>query len=513
MNKFLTVCVAALLATPFLLSAQSVDVSLSKKFSLENLDVCHINGPTYRVGDFFYSVDLDWNTQLAYTAKLDKIRYAIILHRYDQQMNEVKRSDFQTKGKDFGPFAPKIVLFQGRLLLFYYTVRDQSIELSMAIVDPATLEETSHKDLYNIVERNVGIFKVDRAIDHNKLILAPSPDSSRLLVVQSGNTDEIFTCAVNGKLDVERPLTSRVRRDAEDIIFYDGAIDNDGNRYVSYSYEIDKAATSGVFFEKEGVKDTWLDVRQGQNMESVDKPHFLFSGDGSSLYLYATTLTDGVASGYLLTRIETGQQKMATASFFRFPMEVSSWMHKVGFGKTGAGIKNDFYSQATLLKDGSVVISGYPLHTNWNQGFKVMIFATFAGPIINAFVKNATANFGVVYRIQANSQAAGFVTIPVDDGLGLLYNDGEKNILSAEATGNKKTYKPGDLVLAEAVLGSDGKLISKSKIAVKDAGGDLLLSLAQRVPGMGYLVPVGGETYNMNRYYLLTKQWADVDVR
>jgi hypothetical protein len=511
MNKFLTICLAALLAAPSLLSAQSVDVSLSKKFSLAGLDVCHINGPTYRIGDFFYSVDLDWNTQLIYTAKLDKIRCAIILHRYDQQMQEVNSSSFQSKGKDFGPFPPKVVLFHGQLLLFYYRVQDQSIELSMAVIDPVTLEETTHKDLYNIAERNVWTLKIENAIEHNKLMLAFSPDSSHLLVAQGGNTNELFTCTINRKLEVERPLTSRFRQGMEDMAFFDGFIGNDGNRYISYVYKIDKEARSGVLFQKEGMKDTYLDIKQGQDFESVDKPRFMLSQDGADLYLYATSFLDEVGCGYMLAKIDADRQKVDQVSYFRFPAEVNSWLHKEGF-RQSTGDKNDFYSIATSLKDGSLVISGYPLHTTYNPILKGYKFIPYAGPIINAFVRGGTANFRVIYRIQERSEASGIVAVPMDDKLDLLYNDGEKNILSTEPTGNRKTYPLRELVLAEAVMGSDGKLISKSKIAVKDADGHFFLSLAQRLSDMSFLVPVGEESNAKIHYNPLTKQWANVDV-
>jgi hypothetical protein len=512
MKKFLTISLSALFAAPFLLSAQSVDISMSKKISLKDLDVCHINGPTYKIGDFFYSLEIDWKVQLAYTAKLDKMRYAIILHRYDQQMQEVKSLNFQNKGKEFGPFAPKAVLFHGQLLLFYYTVPDQSIELSMAVIDPVTLEETTHKGLYIIAERNVGILKVNEAIDHNKLILSFSPDSSRLLVVQCGNTDEIFTCAVDSKLEVERPLTSRVRQGVEDIAFFDGITDNDGNRCVSYVYKVDKVAKSGVLFQKAGVKDTYLDVKQGQNIESVDKPRFVLSDDGPSLYLYATTFLDEVGCGYALAKIDAGQQKMAPASFFRFPSEVSAWMHKEGYRRS-TGDENDFFSAATRLKDGTIVISGYPLHTTYSPELKVKTYVSYAGPIINAFVKGNSVNFAMVYRNQESSEASGFVAVPMEDKLVLLYNDGEKNILSTEPTGNRKTYSPRQLVLAEAAVGSDGKLVSKTKIENKGAEGNFLLSLAQRSSDRQFLIPVGVETKNMARFYLLTEQWANVDMR
>lgn len=514
MKRLLFVC---LYAAPFLLAAQNPTISLSKKFSLKDLDIYPINGPTYKIGDFFYSLDIDWKgMQFAYTAKLDKIKYAIILHQYDQQMKEVKRLDFQNKKKDFGPFAPKVILFQGQLLLFYYTVTDdQAINLSMGVIDPTTLREIGHKDLYKIVERNVGMFKMEHTVEHNKLILRFSQDSSHLLVAQSGNTDEIFTCAVNSKLDAERPVTSRIRQGLDDFACNDGFIDNSGNRYLSYTYAVDKMVRSGVVFQKDGVKDSFLDLKQGQKIESADKPRFVFSGDGSTLYLYVTTLLDEVASGFAVAKIDAGQQKMQQPLFFPFPMEFREWMHKEGY-RSSAGDKNDFLSSVTFLKDGTMVISGYPSHTTNSlimyRDHSLSQSIQHAGPIVNAFIKGDAAGFGIVYRKQELSNASGFVTVPMEDKLIVLYNDGEKNVLSTEPLGNRKTYSSRELVLAEAIVGPD-QLVSKTKISNKEVDGAFLLSLSQRLGDKHFLIPVGHDTYNMSRYYLLTEQWANVEVR
>jgi len=110
-------------------------------------------------------------------------------------MKSVKSAALHGKGKEFGPFNPQLIEFHDRLLLFYYKViEDKSIQLSMCVIDPATLDEKENIDLYNIVERNGWLFKAGDAILNNRLIVSKSADANRLMVGQSGNTDELFTC-------------------------------------------------------------------------------------------------------------------------------------------------------------------------------------------------------------------------------------------------------------------------------------------------------------------------------
>ena len=71
--------------------------------------------------------------------------------------------------------------------------------------------------LYTISERNVGLFKLEKAVFGNKLLFCLSPDGSKLLVSQSGNTDEMFSCVLNADLSIEKPVVSKVNANMEDF--------------------------------------------------------------------------------------------------------------------------------------------------------------------------------------------------------------------------------------------------------------------------------------------------------
>ncbi len=67
----------------------------------------------YKIGNYFYSVELASNgtnrNQFGLTATLDKIKYAIYIHQYDQEMKELKKRAFRGTQKDSGPFSPRII--------------------------------------------------------------------------------------------------------------------------------------------------------------------------------------------------------------------------------------------------------------------------------------------------------------------------------------------------------------------------------------------------------------------
>jgi len=99
------------------LHAQTVNVSFSKKFSLRDHALTEKDGGTFKVGDFFYTMETDYKgMQLAYTTKLDKIKYGINIFRFDGDMKELNKVALDGDGKTLGPFPPKghIQIGEGR---------------------------------------------------------------------------------------------------------------------------------------------------------------------------------------------------------------------------------------------------------------------------------------------------------------------------------------------------------------------------------------------------------------
>ncbi len=176
------------------------------------------DGLTFKAGEGWYSLEIDYkNMQFAYTAKLDKIKYGVNIYKYDADMKEVKKVSLKGN-RELGPFSPKMIYFQNRLVVLYYKVmEDNSIRLFMSVVDPATLEEKENKDLYSISERNVGLFKIEGALNRNKLLIITSPDTSKLLISQSGNTGELFTCSIGADMIPVKKMTTKIKQGLEEF--------------------------------------------------------------------------------------------------------------------------------------------------------------------------------------------------------------------------------------------------------------------------------------------------------
>ena len=100
-----------------------------------------------KVGDYFYSMSVDENSQMAFTAKLYKARHSIKLLKYDKDLKLVKENKLADGKKEFGPFYSELKEFNGRLHLFYYKVADGDEELKIfqTEIDQNTLNMMDQK--------------------------------------------------------------------------------------------------------------------------------------------------------------------------------------------------------------------------------------------------------------------------------------------------------------------------------------------------------------------------------
>ena len=119
---------------------------------------------------------------------------------------------------------------------------------------------------------------------------------------------------------------------------------------------------------------------------------------------------------------------------------------------------------------------------------------------------------GVVYRDQEMTAASAFIAVPYGDKLVCIYNDSEKSLGSDDLRVNGKQYRIGDMVLAYAVIGSDGTVISRKKVADKDGHLSFFTQYQQNIGDDNYLVPMCEYKMNAIRYYTEMKQWAKIKV-
>jgi len=485
------------------------------------------DGLTFKAGEGWYSMEIDYkNMQFAYTAKLDKIKYGVNIYKYDADMKEVKKVSLRGN-RELGPFSPQMLYFQNRLVVLYYKVmEDNSIKLYMSVVDPATLEEKENNDLYAISERNVGLFKIEGVLNRNRLALKISPDSSKLLISQSGNTGEMFTCIVGPDLVPMKKMTTRIREKMEEFEIQNCAIDNAGNKYFGYSYKAGPANKKGMLLQDNNGKETYLPLTPGRNSGfEADQLSFQSSRDNTRMYVYTTYgHSETEEEGVLLTTVDVNHAVLAEPQLFPFPMDLRMKLSVRDYTnkeKGGMTVKQGSYHM-TEMDNGTVVLSGSPVNLvartmmvssmNHSTARSVDSRQYFHGPVIHVFINNGICVFGVLNRNQQSTQASGFIVQPLGDKLVCIYTDTKKNMESLAPDELSKPADADNLVLGEAVFGSDGALISRKVIGDRMGNLNYFTSYSRPLSDHSYIFPLGRNRVNMVRYYTEVEQWAVVDI-
>ncbi len=503
--------------------AQTVNVTLSEKFSLRDRGMTEKDGATQRRGDFFYCMETDYKSmQFAYTAKLDKIKYGINMYKYDGNMKQVQQVALQGGDKSYGPFPPRMKQFGGKILIFYYQAMDNgAIQLLYSTVDPESLIISAGKMLYTISEKNVGLFKLEKAVFGNRLLFCLSPDGSKLLVSQSGNTNEMFACVINADLSIEKPVASLVNASMEDFAVGRVLIDGTGNRYFAFSFLEDKADKHGVFIQNAAGKEKFLSFPADADGAEPGKLGFQLSKDQQQVYVYGSSSSEHLEEGVVLATVDAIGMKLGKPLLCPFPAELKERLKKMDYTQKHRDhdIMKDVYYGSNVLDDGTLVLTGFPTDREARtpimspgQHYAAATGVAYGGPILNIFIKDANPTVSVIYRNQKLSQASVPITFPYGNKLVCIYTDSEKGITSDDAHTNDKVKDEDDLVLAVAVLNSDGTIVNKKKLADRAGGANFFTQYMQQSTPNQYLIPLGKDKVNLARYYTELEAWATLDI-
>ena len=512
---------ALLLGAPCVLHAQNVTVKLSNKFSLRDRGLTQKDGATFMWGNFFYCTETDYKgMQFAYTAKLEKVKYAVNIYKYDAEMKELQKASLPG-GFSLGPFPPSSILFNGKIVLVYYNVLEKgAIQLMYSVVDPETLGMSAGKELYVISEKNVGLFKLGQVFTNNKLHLRVSPDSSKLLVVQAGNTNEMVACIINKDMEAGKAVISKVKPNMEDFTVQDAVMDNAGNKYFTYSFTEDKTIKNGVLIQNNNGKDAFLSFKSTQDGQDPGTLFVKLSRDNTKVYVFGASVGEFLEEGVMLATVDAASLKLGKQQLFPYPQDLRERLYKNDFADKKHGnysVKKAFYVYHEMA-DGTVVLTGYPINvvTGTHMGRNNLPAGTYsfyyAGPILNIFVKDGKGRFGVVYRNQEMGHGSAPLIVPYGDKLLCIYYDSEKGLASDKPEHTDKRRDAGELVLAMAVLGNDGSLISRKKLLDRVGSSVFMTNHQQSLTGNTYLVPVGHDRVNLTRYYTEVEQWATLEV-
>lgn len=495
------------------LNAQTTNLTLSKKFSLKDPGST-LFGAAFGAGDFYYSMVVDYKgMQFAYSATLNKVKYGIDIYKYDRNMKEVKKISLSGHTKDMGPFPPRLRVFNGKICVFYYkSQEDNSTKLSMSIIDPNTLTETNNIDLYTFSEKNVGLWKMSEAINNNSLLLERNSDSTKLLVSQSGNTKEFFTCILNSDLEVEKPIVSKIKN-MEGFQLEKACMDNAENKYFSYIAKSGDLNKRGILLQNNKGEENFLAVKTGQGSLEVNSLSLKMTKDDTKVYVYADYGENKLAEGVLLATVDMSQHAIGNIQLFPYPEEVRAKLKEAGFAqKSGKSFSVFPVSyECAELEDGTLVLTGFPEYNVTNTVSNGQSITNYrAGPVIHAFIKSGKSNFGIIYRDQPRNEASYFIALPYKNKFVCLYTDFRKNIYPDES---EKIDRPRELVLTQATWSADGTLLGKKEVAARPDGGLIyFINAAKPLAKDTWVMPMGRNRVNMVRYYTEIEQWATLEV-
>lgn len=510
----------------FNLSAQTVKVSYSDLFVLKGDSWKDVQGSTFLFGGHFYCAATDYinRLHLSLTVTLAKIKYSINLLQLDKQMNETKKVTIDTPGH-LGPFEPTVVPFAGKIWVFYYQMPETSgIDLLYSVVDPETMAVEPAKKLGTIAESNSWGGKLIRDMEKNSLQISYSPDSSKLLVAQVGNTSDIMTFVFDEHGPMGKPRISHLEEGSpQHTTFIQACLSSAGDRILSFQFFIDRHFQGALLIQNSRGRDKWVSVEQTKDGFLADRLSVRQSAVSGKMYVFGASTDGKVDRGVFLTTLDPEKLRLAPAEVYPYPAELIAKVEKLNYVNRQSkevAIWRTYYSLSELT-NGTIILSGFPVISGsgtttksfgMNAGTMQSYSIDNAGPPIFMCIKDGKCAAALIPRSQEHTAASDIVIIPYQDKFVCVYNDNEKNIQMDDSKINKKIWGADQLVLAYAVFGGDGSLIERRKLGDKI---DNLLSftkLQQSLSSTRFLVPLCEYKPYELLGYLHMRRWATVSI-
>lgn len=496
--------------------AQNLSYSISPTFKIKDEASTFI-----RAGNTVIRYEINSGPmQMAYTAKLARVRYDITLHKYDAKMQEsetVKLGDDKTS---FGPFRPYLFTYMGTLHVLYYQYLDGDvIKLYLAQVSADALKISKTTELCSFNQKNVGIFNMADAIQSNKIRATASPDGTKVLVVHS-NTEQIRTFLINEDLAVVKSVDMPTP-DLKGFNLTSIMLDNNGNKYFAYDYTEDKENRRGLIIDNNNVKPKLQPYRLNQGGYDANSLSFAASQDGKQVYMYANYYQDQQNEGIFLATISPENAEVSKAELYPYPDAFKEQLLNGDFAnkRKGSITVNKIYYSFSTLSNGTITLNGVPSYSSSNttsRGYSMTNY--YAGPVVSVFISpQKKAVFTMIPRNLSASAAAGpheALYIPMNDKLMCVYADKERNLDVGITDKPYTNTLASEMILIAATYDSNGTLLSRKKIADKPGSSNYFMldenfSIGNRL----FLLPVGRQRVSMVKYYTEYEQLATLELK
>ncbi len=216
------------------------------KISYTDLAEFSVDDPKMRIPDGYLQYEkTDNKMQLAYTAKLYKVRFGIKLTKYDEQMKVVK--EMQLPGdRAYGPFDFTVKYVNGKLYVFYFQMAGENeegdINLFEAEINTSDLSLGTPVKVLAVEQSNGGIFsKAFSAAMEAELDIKTSPDKSKILVFWTPNSEtgnywfKVYNADWSVVAEKKGTITTLTDPNVKSV-----CVDNAGNVFIAYKGDVDK---------------------------------------------------------------------------------------------------------------------------------------------------------------------------------------------------------------------------------------------------------------------------------
>jgi hypothetical protein len=306
---------------------------------------------------------------------------------------------------------------------------------------------------------------------------------------------EIRNCLINSNFEIENTQLINLK---ESITLRGSVIDTFTNRYFCYGNSILVKDSMG--------KEKIITVQSPKG--SLSSSALRLSANKELVYVYSNYTGELGDDGICLSTISTRNHELKATKAYAFPPELIKQVYDLGYGTR----KKDLYSLErytnTLIElaDGTISFCGHLL------SFRVKSMGGdvgyFEGPILSVFIKPNTSELSyALIPKQFTSSGSGMIADSYRSNLVVLYVADEKSM----KTDRMLTFSNLDeTTLFAAVFSSEGKLISKNKLADEPSG--------KYHFALPYWIYVGPHKFRIpeikrKTFKEVIYKWVEIDVR
>jgi hypothetical protein len=548
MKKFLTLCLLSFYSLSSF--CQHSQLRLSDDFKIaekeyRNQTVTH---SIYHNNSFYTATNSGSGLHSVFV-KLYDAKFAVFVSKFDKNMEEIKKVELENGNKIFGPLEPELFLLNSKLCLAYFqSDNSSSFNLYLALIDENNLTLTETKKICTIQQENVGIFKMASVIEAGFVSIANSSDNTKALLVCKPSPNTIHTFVVDDNLNVVHQTT--LHTTATEFHTPSAVLTNDDVECLILE---SKEETRVICISPDG-KKTETKINAVGNL-FPDLTHAIQARDGKRIYIYSSTTEsqeDGKGSnGLLIQQLDCSTLKLSRALAYEFSPEFIETIYKNGGGSKHKKDYFMFHFTPNLIEldNGTIVIMGGPeeesssttSQMSYNMDMQMQMRTTATtrlevGPLIaffpdkngktfeyeliprkSSFVKAARSGSGAIQMVQSpgiSHSYSDFIGMNIGDEILVLYNDDEENLKKGTNEKTVAAHSPKNLVVAEALIGKDGKLQYRKQIG-ENLKGNYAYFLGNVIPtsSSSIIFPIGKEGMNFNARKMFYSNWCFLDIK